>query len=115
MEEPVTSTSGPVTGGALALLSIHPPPRAGRPGPVERVPRGVRTLARRASTRDQFTCSSRCRSALARIRRRDDLLSRVRRAETALKEAADALALLRELAGLDATLELRSLLIGGGP
>jgi hypothetical protein len=49
---------------------------------------------------------------LARQRRRDDLVARVGRAEISLKEAADALASLKELAGLDATLELRSI-IGG--
>jgi hypothetical protein len=62
---------------------------------------------------ETLTCSSRCRSALARQRRRDDLIARVRRAETALREAAAALASLRELAGLDATLELGALLKRG--
>ena len=52
------------------------------------------------------SCSGRCRSALARQRRREDLVARVHRAETALREAAAALAHLKELAGLDATLEL---------
>jgi len=56
------------------------------------------------------SCSGRCRAALARQRRRDDLVTRIRRAEGALREAADALALLKELAGLDATLELGALL-----
>jgi predicted nucleic acid-binding Zn ribbon protein len=62
------------------------------------------------------SCSGRCRAALARLRRRDDLVARVRRAELALREAAEALASLKELAGLDATLELRSLhvVVGGG-
>ena len=63
---------------------------------------------------ETLTCSSRCRSAVARQRRRDDLLARVRRAEMALRDAADALASLKELAGLDATLELGSLLNRGG-
>lgn len=62
--------------------------------------------------RETVTCEARCRSALARQRRRDDLVARVGRAEISLKEAADALASLKELAGLDATLELRSI-IGG--
>ena len=52
------------------------------------------------------SCSGRCRAALARQRRRDDLVARVHRAEVALREAADALASLKELAGLDATLEV---------
>src|SRR5580700_8008114 len=52
------------------------------------------------------SCSGKCRAALARQRRRDDLVARVRRAEASLKEAAEAVASLRELAGLDATLEL---------
>jgi predicted nucleic acid-binding Zn ribbon protein len=59
---------------------------------------------------ETLTCSSRCRSVLSRLKRRDDLVARVRRAETALTEAADALGSLRELAGLDATLELGALL-----
>jgi hypothetical protein len=52
------------------------------------------------------SCSGRCRAALARQRRRDDLVARVHRAEVALREAADALGSLKELAGLDATLEV---------
>jgi len=61
------------------------------------------------------SCSGRCRAALARQRRRDDLVARVYRAEGALKEAAEALGSLRELAGLDATLELGRLRsVGGG-
>jgi predicted nucleic acid-binding Zn ribbon protein len=59
---------------------------------------------------ETVSCSGRCRAALARQRRRDDLVARVQRAEGALREAADALASLKELAGLDATLELRSIL-----
>jgi predicted nucleic acid-binding Zn ribbon protein len=68
---------------------------------------GCSVVGRRPET---VTCSARCRSALARQRRRDDLIARVRRAETSLKEAAAALASLKELAGLDATLELRSII-----
>jgi len=56
------------------------------------------------------SCSGRCRAALARQRRRDDLVARLRRAEVALSEAAAALASLREIAGLDATLELKTIL-----
>jgi predicted nucleic acid-binding Zn ribbon protein len=52
------------------------------------------------------SCSGRCRAALARQRRRNDLVARVHRAEVALREAAEALASLKELAGLDATLEV---------
>jgi len=63
---------------------------------------------------ETLTCSSRCRSALARQRRRDDLLGRIFRAQMALREAAEALASLKELAGLDATLELGALLLKGG-
>jgi predicted nucleic acid-binding Zn ribbon protein len=51
-------------------------------------------------------CSGRCRNNLARRRRRDDLRARLARAERALTEAAAALEALRQLAGLDATLEL---------
>jgi predicted nucleic acid-binding Zn ribbon protein len=59
------------------------------------------------------SCSGRCRAALARQRRREDLVARVRRAQAALREAADALASLTELAQLDATLELGSLHVVG--
>jgi hypothetical protein len=60
------------------------------------------------------TCTSRCRSSLARIRRRDDLIARIRRAEASLIEAAAALGSLREIARLDATLELGNLVVVGG-
>ena len=62
------------------------------------------------------SCSGRCRAALARRRRRDDLVARVHRAEVALREAAEAIASLKELAGLDATLEVGTLGVvrGGG-
>jgi hypothetical protein len=69
-----------------------------------------RSLAGRRS--ETITCGSRCRSALARLRRREDLVARIRRGEAALREAADALSSIKELAGLDATLELRT--ISGG-
>jgi predicted nucleic acid-binding Zn ribbon protein len=60
---------------------------------------------------ETISCSGRCRAALARQRRRDDLVTRGRRVEVALKEAAEALGSFRELAVLDATLELRSISI----
>jgi predicted nucleic acid-binding Zn ribbon protein len=60
------------------------------------------------------SCTGRCRAALARQRRRHDLVARVHRAEASLREAAVALASLKELAGLDSTLEVGSLLVPGG-
>lgn len=91
-----------------ALGLVRPDPSTTILVPSESAKRACLSCGRPLRNRrpEALCCGGPCRAALARRRRREDLVARVHRAEAALTEAAEAVAHLKELTKLDATLEL---------